>query len=222
MKEQPKMSNNRFIENIKECVFEQLEEQFEVKFKEDFIINRRIEWSATGYNDFRDEFILERTNTHEYSYQEYLEYGELMPEYHSIIEYINEKYNDMSGEDIDVKILISTQKTFAHLLCFIGDEWNYEGQIDDDDEFEEILKKYNDLEEILKYKNSQIYFECQDGEKEIVDLSNWILEYGTGNDEMFFDECEEPCFVDREIDRYVCLEYIKNNLVEEDNRERNP
>ena len=71
-----------------------------------------------------------------------------------------------------------------------------------------------DEEDISQYKKMCIYFECQDGEKEIVDLSNWILEDGTGNDEMFFDECEEPCFVDRELERYVCLEYIKNNLVE--------
>ena len=146
------MSNNRFIENIKECVFEQLEKEFEEHFKENFIINRSSEWTTTGYNDFRDEFTLERTNTHEYSYQEYFDYdyGDLMDNYDSIIEYLNEKYNDMSGEDIDVKILISRQKTFAHLLCFIGDEWNYEGQIDDDDELEEILKKCRFGEETLE------------------------------------------------------------------------
>ena len=76
-----------------------------------------------------------------------------------------------------------------------------------------IEKKKQQKEKISQYKNMCIYFELQDGEKEIVNLSNWILEDGTGNDEMFFDECEEPCFVDRELERYVCLEYIENNLV---------
>ena len=82
------------------------------------------------------------------------------------------------------------------------------------EETEDEEEESDEEEDISQYKKSCIYFECQDGEKEIVDLSNWILEDGTGNDEMFFDECEEPCFVDRELERYVCLEYIKNNLVE--------
>ena len=310
------MSNTPFINEVKEFVFEKLEEQF----KEEFMTNIDRDWTIDEYNNFRDEFTYERTNKYDYSPQEYFDYydGELMENYHSIIKYINERYNELSGEDIDVEILISTEKTFAHLLCFIGDEWNYEGQINDEDELEETQKriyvefalkqqetlekeqkkleedngeikwkidkiidlgyseetlenfekikkmnnkeldeyieklkaeckivwsddedddddgesevmkainKYNEemkeldelekqqKEKISQYKNMCIYFELQDGEKEIVNLSNWILEDGTGNDEMFFDECEEPCFVDRELERYVCLEYIENNLV---------
>lgn len=113
--------------------------------------------------------------------------------------------------DIPEYITFTTELDYdanSPLAWLIGQDLYEETEDEEEEESDE------EEEDISQYKKMCIYFECQDGEKEIVDLSNWILEDGTGNDEMFFDECEEPCFVDRELERYVCLEYIKNNLVE--------
>ena len=123
------------------------------------------------------------------------------PDYNpnSIFTADKERYTTFTKE-----VRYNSSSAFALTLLNLYMERSDEEESDEEDEDEDISQ----------YKKMCIYFECQDGEKEIVDLSNWILEDGTGNDEMFFDECEEPCFVDRELERYVCLEYIKNNLVE--------
>jgi len=138
------MSNNRFIQTTKRNVFH----QFEDEFKDEFInhINDN-DWTVERYNDFLDEFVLEQTNTHEYSYQGYFIERELMPEYHSIIEYINESYNDMTGEDIGIDVVISTQKTFDNLLYFIGRDWFNEYQLTNEDDLEELIEEYRKEQE---------------------------------------------------------------------------
>tara|TARA_R110002020_G_scaffold189163_1_gene388081 strand:+ start:325 stop:750 length:426 start_codon:yes stop_codon:yes gene_type:complete len=140
------MSSSSFIQDTINNVFNALDIEFE---------ENKIDYD--DFDEYKDEFIQEQTNTNEYSYEEYFSNGfiedEIMENYHKVIEFVNESHNNMMGENIDIEIVLNPHKLKMNFLYFIGRDWLIEKEEDkiwwedkwevkeeSDDEFEAELK----------------------------------------------------------------------------------
>jgi hypothetical protein len=110
------MSSSSFIQDTINNVFNALDLEFE---------ENKIDYD--DFDEYKDEFIQEQTNTNEYSYEEYFSNGfiedDIMENYHQVIEYVNESHNNMMGENIDIEIVLHTHKLKMNFLYFIGRDW---------------------------------------------------------------------------------------------------